>query len=148
MNQKLQTRAFERVAHILAPGEVAVLASRAMVGKFTSGRFGAVAKEGLLNAGVGSVATRRLLQAKKQFIIVTNRRLIFIPQGFLGRPGKEILSDVPREIVSVAEVKTGIVSLVRIAFGTQGEGLALTFPRVDKKNAEALAQTLQQAPVA
>ncbi|GAA0580353.1 hypothetical protein GCM10010172_76680 [Paractinoplanes ferrugineus] len=148
MNQKLQTRAIEQVAHMLQPGEVAILATRAMVGTFDSGRFGAVAREGLLNAGVGSVATRRLLQAKKQFIIVTNRRLIFIPQGFLGRPGKEILSDVPREIVSLAEFKTGVVSLVRIAFGTQGEGLALTFPRVDKKNAEALAQALQQAPVA
>ncbi|GIM93068.1 hypothetical protein [Paractinoplanes toevensis] len=78
----------------------------------------------------------------------SDRRLIFIPQGFLGGPGKKILGDVPREIVSLAEVKMGVMSLVRIAFGNQGEGLALTFPRVDRKNAEALAQALQPAPVA
>jgi hypothetical protein len=29
-----------------------------------------------------------------------------------------------------------------------GDGVSLTFPRVDKKNAEALASALQQAPVA
>jgi hypothetical protein len=148
MNQKLQTRAFEQVAPVLQAGEVPIVAARAMVGKFSSGRFGAVAKQGLLNAGVGSIATQKLLQSKKQFIIVTDRRLIFVPQGFLGGPGKKVLGDVPRQIVSLAEVRMGVVSLVRIAFGTQGEGLALTFPRVDRRNAEALAQALQQAPVA
>ena len=37
----------------------------------------------------------------------------------------------------------GVVSLLRIAFGTEGDGLSLTFPRVDKKNAEALADALK-----
>jgi hypothetical protein len=55
---------------------------------------------------------------------------------------------VPRNQVSVAEVKMGVVSLVRLAFGAPGDGVALTFPRVDKKNAESLVQALQQAPVA
>jgi hypothetical protein len=148
MNQKLQTRAFEHVAPVLQAGETPVVAARAMVGKFSSGRLGAVAKHGLMNAGVGSIATQRLLQSKKQFVVVTDRRLIFLPQGFLGGPGKTILGEVPRGIVALAEVKLGVVSLVRIAFGTEGEGLALTFPRVDRKSAEALAQALQQAPVA
>jgi hypothetical protein len=42
----------------------------------------------------------------------------------------------------------GVVSLVRIAFGGAGDGVALTFPRVDKKNAASLAAALQQAPLA
>jgi hypothetical protein len=42
----------------------------------------------------------------------------------------------------------GIVSLLRLAFGTSGDGVALTFPRLDKKNAESLAEALQGAPVA
>jgi hypothetical protein len=41
----------------------------------------------------------------------------------------------------------GVVSLLRLAFA-QGDGLSLTFPRVDKKNAESLAKVLQQATVA
>jgi hypothetical protein len=147
MNKKLETRAFEYVAPLLQPGEVTIVAARAVVGKFSSGRLGAFAKQSLLNAGIGAVATQRLLQSKKQFVVVTNRRLIFLPQGFFGGPGKNVLGDVPREVVSLAEVKWGVVSLVRIAFGSEGDGLALTFPRVDRKNAEALAQALQQTPV-
>jgi hypothetical protein len=54
----------------------------------------------------------------------------------------------PREQVSLAEAKIGVVSLLRLAFGTSGDGVALTFPRVDKKNAESLAAALGQAPAA
>jgi hypothetical protein len=48
--------------------------------------------------------------------------------------------------VQLAEVKMGVVSLLRLAFAA-GEGVSLTFPRVDRKNAEALAAALPQAPV-
>jgi hypothetical protein len=41
----------------------------------------------------------------------------------------------------------GIVSVLRLAFA-QGGGVSLTFPRVDKKNAESLAQAMQRATVA
>ena len=44
VQQKFQTRAFEQVAPILQPGEQPVVATRAMVGKFGSGRFGAIVK--------------------------------------------------------------------------------------------------------
>ncbi|MEU4241769.1 hypothetical protein [Actinoplanes sp. NPDC026619] len=123
------------------------MATRAMVGKFSSGRLGAIAKQAILQEAVGSVLANKLAKSKKQFIVVTNRRLIFLPQTFLGGPGKAILGEMPREVVSLAEVKMGVMSLVRIAFGNAGDGIALTFPRVDKKNAEALAQALQQTPV-
>jgi hypothetical protein len=53
---------------------------------------------------------------------------------------------VPRAEVSLAEVKMGVVSLLRLAFA-QGDGVSLTFPRMDKKNAESLAEALRQAPV-
>jgi hypothetical protein len=49
--------------------------------------------------------------------------------------------------VSVAEVKIGMVSLVRLAFGAAGDGVALTFARPDKKDAESFAQALREAPV-
>lgn len=66
----------------------------------------------------------------------------------MGGPGKKILGEVPRQHVSLAEEKMGVVSLLRLAFGTAGDGVALTFPRVDKKNAESLAAALKGAPVA
>ena len=113
-----------------------------MVGKFGSGRLGAVVKQGLILDGAGGLVGAALSANKKQFVVVTDRRLIFLTQTFMGGPGKKVLGEVPREQVSLAEVKMGTVSLVRIAFGTAGDGVALTFPRVDKKNAEALAAAL------
>jgi hypothetical protein len=148
MQEKLQTRAFEIVAPALQPGEEPVMATRAMVGKFSSGRLGTVVKQGLVLDGIGSVGAAIAAANSKQFVVVTNRRLIFLPQTFLGGPGKKIIGEVPREQATLAEVKKGIVTLIRIAFGDQGDGVALTFPRQDKKNAEALAAALGGAPVA
>ena len=81
-------------------------------------------------------------------VVLTDRRLIFLSQTFMGGPGKKVPGEVPREQVSLAEAKMGVVSLLRVAFGTPGDGVALTFPRVDKKNAESLAAALGQAPAA
>ncbi|GAA4590201.1 hypothetical protein BJY16_009157 [Actinoplanes octamycinicus] len=148
MNLKLQARAFELIAPFLMPGEQPVTGTRAQVGSFTSGRFGAIAKQALIAEGAGSLGAA-LSSSSKQFVVLTTHRMIFLTQTwFLGGPGKKILAEVPRHQLALAEVKWGVVSLVRIAFGTAGDGVALTFPRVDKKNAEALAGVLHQAPVA
>src|SRR5689334_24531037 len=117
-------------------------ATRALVGKFTSGRLGAVAGQALLMEGVGALGAA-LIKTNKQFVVVTNRRLIFLTQTFMGGPGKKFLGEVPRDQVSLAEVKMGMVSLVRIAFGHAGDGVALTFPLQDKRNAEELAAALR-----
>jgi hypothetical protein len=146
MNQKLQTRAFEQVAPLLQPGEQPLTATRALAGKFSSGRFGAVVSQGLILDGAGLIGAA-IATTRKQFVVVTDRRMIFLSQTFLGGPGKKVIGEIAREHVSLAEAKMATVSLVRIAFGTQGDGVALTFPRVDKKNAEALAAVLQQASV-
>jgi hypothetical protein len=90
---------------------------------------------------------RALATSRRQFVVLTNRRLIFLSQSFMGGPGKKVLGEVPREQVSLAEAKVGMVSMLRLAFGAGGDGVALTFPRVDKKNAESFAEALRQAPV-
>jgi hypothetical protein len=146
MKQKLEARAFEQVAPLLQPGEQPVAASRAMVGKFSGSRLGALATQAL--ASQGGIVGASLASKGRQFVVVTDRRLIFLSQSFMGGPGKKVTGEVPREQVSVAEVKMGLVSLIRVAFGGEGDGVALTFPRADKKNAEALAEALQRTPVA
>ncbi|WP_250038395.1 hypothetical protein [Paractinoplanes maris] len=70
-----------------------------------------------------------------------------MPQTFLGGPGKTLLGEIARDQVTPAETKLGLVSLLRLGFAA-GEGVSLTFPRVDRKNAESLAAALQPAPVA
>jgi hypothetical protein len=143
VQQRLQTRAFEQVA--LRDGEQPVAAARALVGKFSSSRFGAVVKQGLIADGAGALGAA-LASTNKQFVVLTDRRLVFLTQTFLGGPGNRILGMVHRDQVSLVEVKFGVVSLLRIAFGDGGDGVALTFPRVAKKDAEALAAALGHAP--
>lgn len=142
MNEKLQTRAFEQVAPLLQAGERPVVATRAMVGKFGSGRLGTIVSQGLIMEGVGLVGAA-IATTRKQFVVLTTHRLIFLTQTFLGGPGARVLGEVPRQQVSLAEAKFATVSLVRIGFGAPGDGVALTFPRIDKKNAESLAAALR-----
>jgi hypothetical protein len=145
VSPKLQTRAFENVASILYPGEQPVVAARAMVGSFSASRMGTVAKQGVVLAGAGGATAAMLASTRKQFVVLTSHRVLFLPQTLLGGPGKKVLGELPRAEVSLAEAKMGVVSLLRLAFAA-GDGLSLTFPRVDKKDAESLARALQQAP--
>jgi hypothetical protein len=145
VQQKLQERAFVNVEPFLRAGEKPVVAARAMVGKFGSGRLGAVALQGVVLEGGGAVLAATLAATRKQYVVVTDRRLIFLPQTILGGPGKKLLGEVPRNAVSLVEAKWGIVSLLRVSFGAESAGVALTFPRVDRKNAEALAAVLPTA---
>jgi hypothetical protein len=147
MQEKLQNRAFDRVASMLRPGERPVTATRTTVGKFSSGRLGSVVGQALTMEAIGAVGAA-LVSTRRQFVVLTDQRLIFLAQTFLGGPGAKVLGEVPADQVSLAETKMGVVSLLRVAFGAAGDGVALTFPRVDKKNAEALAAALRRTPVA
>jgi hypothetical protein len=128
---------------MLHPGEQPTTATRVMVGKLGSSRLGAVAKQAMITEIGGGLASALITKNKKQFVVVTNQRLIFLNQTFLGGPGKKVLAEVPRDQVALGDVKMGVVSQLQIAFGTAGDGVGLTFPRVDKKNADALAEALR-----
>ncbi|GAA2500479.1 hypothetical protein [Winogradskya humida] len=149
MQQKLETRAFDQVASVLQPGEQPIAAARALVGKFSASRFGTALKQSLIMEGGGALLSTVLTKTSKQFVVVTDRRVLFLTQTFLGGPGKRIIGELPRNQVTLAESKFATMSVLRLAFGDQeGDGISLTFPRVDKKNAESLAAALQHTPVA
>ncbi|MCO8269191.1 hypothetical protein M1L60_01145 [Actinoplanes sp. TRM 88003] len=146
MREKFQAKAFELVAPLLQPGERPITATRALAGSFTASRVGTAVTAGLKAQGLaGALLTS---STSKQFVVVTSERLIFLPQTFMGGPGAGVLGEIPRDQVTLAEAKIGVVSLVRIAFGNDGDGISLTFPRIDKKNAQALADALRPAPTA
>jgi hypothetical protein len=147
MQQKLETRAFAQVAPILQAGERPLAGTRAVVGKFSSGRLAPLLRQALIAEGAGAIGAALATQSK-QFVVLTDRRMIFMNQTFMGGPGKKILGEVPREQLTLAEAKLGVVSLIRLAFGVPGDGVALTFPAVDKKNAAALAAALGHIPTA
>jgi hypothetical protein len=138
MQLKLQTRTLQRVE--LAPGEEPIVAARAIVSKFSSSRMGAVLSRTVTRQAGGLGAA--LTSTRSRYLVLTNRRLVFLAQTFMGGPGRKVIGEVPRDQISLAEAKMGVASLLRIAFGNQGDGVALTFPRVDKKNAEAFAEGL------
>src|SRR5690349_18571765 len=142
MRDKLQTKAFEIVAPALQPGEQPVTAVRTTVGAFSASRAGTVLKGGLVSQGVGGVGAAVAMAQKNQFVVLTDRRLIFLQQTMLGGPGKKVLGEVPRHAVSLVEAQIGMMTLLRLAFHHQGDGVALMFPRQDKRNAEALAAAL------
>ncbi|WP_157411527.1 MULTISPECIES: hypothetical protein [Actinoplanes] len=125
-----------QVAPMLSAGETPLAAARAVVGRFASSRLSAAA------AGAGALGAA-LTSTSKQFVVLTDQRMIFLTQTFLGGPGETFLGQVPREQVSLAEASFGVVSHLRIAFGAAGDGVALTFPLVDKRNAEQLAAALR-----
>jgi hypothetical protein len=142
MNLKLQARAFERVRPMLQPGEEPVAATRAQVGRFRSGRLEAVARSTV--AIQGGLGAAMLMAKRQQFLVLTDWRLIFLTQTFFGGPGDQVLGEVPAKDISLAEVKFGVVSLIRLAFGDDGDGVSLTLPRIDRKNAEAFAEAVKR----
>nr|WP_221373994.1 hypothetical protein [Actinoplanes polyasparticus] len=147
MREKFQTKAFELVAPLLQPDERPITATRALAGSFTAGRAGTTVAMGLRNQAGGALVGALLTSAtSKQFVVVTTERVIFLPQTFMGGPGAGVLGQIPRDQVTLAEAKLGVVSLIRIAFGDGGDGISLTFPRIDKKNAQALADALREKP--
>ncbi|MFI6268733.1 hypothetical protein [Micromonospora zamorensis] len=78
---------------------------------------------------------RRSAATRRVHLLGAERRHERSPVGWLacsGRPDAEM----------------GLVSLLRLAFGGAGDGVSLTFPRVDRKNAEALAAALAPVPTA
>ena len=108
-------------------------------------RLGTAVRQGV--AAQGGVLGAAAAANRNQYAVLTTHRMIFLTQGLLGGPGKKVLGEVPRQLVSLAEAQIGFMSLLRISFGTAGDGISLTFPRADKKNAEQLAAALQGATV-
>ncbi|MCU7726507.1 hypothetical protein ODJ79_22480 [Actinoplanes sp. KI2] len=144
MQEKLQTRAFGIVAASLPEGERPLVAARALVGKFGASRIGTLARNSAVAVTAGAAGVAVASAGGKQFVVVTDRRVIFLNQTFMGGPGRTVIGALARDQVSLAEAKFGTISVLRLAFDG-GEGVSLTFPRIDKKNAEQLAAALTPA---
>jgi hypothetical protein len=142
----MQQKVPATIAAHLAEGEQMITGTRALAGAFDASRLGTIAVASLKNQGLVGHALSR---SKKQFVVVTDRRVLFLNQTFLnGGPGKNLLAELPRAEVTLAEAKLGTVSILRLAFGADGDGISLTFPLVDKKKATALAEALKQPAAA
>jgi hypothetical protein len=93
--------------------------------------------------GVSNAVTDLVLNSTgRQVVVVTDQRVLFLSQTAWGGPGAELLRIVPRDLLSLADSKFGLVSILRLAFAS-GDGVSLTFARIDKSSAVALAAELR-----
>jgi hypothetical protein len=141
----LRDKAFAAVAGHLRPGEQPRAAARAVVGELDASRLGTAVTRGVVPGLSGAVADVVLNTTGKQVVVVTDRSLLFLTQTFWGGPGDRLLGSIPRTQVSLAGSRFGAVSILRLAFAPGG-GVSLTFPRIDRASAEALAAELGPKP--
>ncbi|MEV6924905.1 hypothetical protein AB0M46_10400 [Dactylosporangium sp. NPDC051485] len=132
-------------APLMGPGERALATGRCRVGKANVGRNVAMAAASAILSG-GSMM---MYQQKKAFyILLTNERLLILEAHWLtGRPTMNAVADIPRYVIRVAEAKRGVTATVTLALGTNGEGLRLSFPALDKEGADNLLRALQYQAV-
>jgi hypothetical protein len=145
MGQRLQSKASAAVARHLSPGEQFRVAARALVGAFDASRLGTVVSRGIVPGVANTVTDIVQNTTGNQIVVVTDRRVLFLTQNFWGGPGDRLLMIVPRDLLSLAGSKFGTVSILRLEFAAGG-GVSLTFPRIDKSSAVALAAELRATP--
>jgi hypothetical protein len=112
-----------------------------MVGKFSSGRLAALAA-GTFAASGGALGAA-FATNRPQFVVLTNRRLVFLAQTMMGGPAKKVVGEVPVGQFTLAEFQPGGMPVVRIAFVAAGDGVALTFGALYKSEAHGLVTALQ-----
>jgi hypothetical protein len=145
VSQRLQAKAFAAVATYLSAAEQPRVAARAMVGLLHASRFGTAVSRGLVPGVSDAVTDAALNSIGRQVVVVTDLRVLFLPQNFWGGPSAELLTIVPRELLTLAGSKFGFVSILRLVFASGG-GVSLTFPRIDKRSAMSLAAELRPTP--
>ncbi|NMO56160.1 hypothetical protein HH310_33905 [Actinoplanes sp. TBRC 11911] len=129
------------MARYLGSGEQPRVATRATVGAFDASRLATVLSRGIV-PGIANAVTDAIHNSTgAQVVVATDQRVLFLSCTFWGGPGDELVTIVPRDLLSLAESKLGTVSVLRLSFA--GGGVSLTFPRIDKAGAVALAAELR-----
>ncbi|MFE2287842.1 hypothetical protein ACFXDJ_27210 [Streptomyces sp. NPDC059443] len=101
MNQKSAQRCMEVAGPLFAPGEVAELIEVVQIGKVSAKRqLAATVAVGIASGGTVLVA----LKPKAYFLVLTDQRLFLIDNNN-GRPGKHVVSAVPRTHISAGPLR-------------------------------------------
>ncbi len=146
MNEKRVRMVANLAAPHLQQGEQIETTVYANVGSVSVKRMAVTAAAvAVATAGTFTAFTR----PRKTYLAMTGERLMFFDgETVSGRPGK-LLFTLPREAVSVAKAKKGLLTLkVDLAVEGQDKGLRLVFPAAARKAGEqAVAPLRVAAPV-
>ena len=130
----------------LRPDEQVQLTSYASVGAVSvKRRVAAAAVAGVASGGLLAVSAR----PRRMYIAMTRDRLLFFNGDTpSGKPGKSVLMDIPRQLITVvAGAKKGLLTFtVRLAVDGEDQGLKLIFPRPTRDEGEKLAAGIPAAP--
>jgi hypothetical protein len=108
-------------------------------------------KRRAVTAAVTTVASAGLLttyvRPRRMYIALTQDRLLFFNgDTSFGKPGRQVLMNIPRRLVTVAQVKRGLVTLkVQLEIEGQEKGLKLVFPRPAREEGHQLASEIPAA---
>ena len=140
MRQKLHDMLVQTAAPQLNPGETPSATGRARVGQVSVARNVALAAASTVLSGgtMGMYAVN-----KAYYVLLTNERLLLLePHWITSRPTAKVVGDIPRQLVSVSDVKRGAMTSVTLSIGSEGKGLLLRYPALDKEGAESLLKAL------
>jgi hypothetical protein len=83
---------------------------------------------------------------KAYYVLLTGERLLLLePHWLTSRPTAKVVGDIPRPLLSVADVKRAVMTSVTLSIGGEGKGLLLRYPALDKEGAESLLKAFEVA---
>jgi hypothetical protein len=136
----------QRVVDVATPflqgGERVEVASQVMVGTAPVKTMAAVA---VATAVVSGGTMTALFVTRKQFIVLTDRRLLFFQMNqATARPMPKLLGELPRAALSVGEVQKGILTRAFIlTVAGQKRAVKLRFPLPLRHDADSIADSLR-----
>lgn len=144
MNSKRRQRLLDNVGPLLEADERVEVTALGTVGSVSAGRkIATAAVVGVLTGGT----VMALVTAKPMYMVVTDRRILFVEQNPTGGPGKKVLMTVHRGGVSVSAPKKGMFGLtmvVELAIAGEEKGLKITFPHASKREGREFIAALPQ----
>ena len=129
----------------LRPGEQVQLVSYASVGSVSVKRRAATAAVTAIASG-GTLAIS--VRPRRMYLAMTPDRLLFFNGDTpSGKPGRSVLMEIPRPLITVAGAKKGLLTVtVRLAVEGEDQGVKLIFPRPTRDDGEKLAAEIPAAP--
>ena len=148
MISKAQQRLIDVAKPFMQDGEIAEVATVVIVGSL----LGASGQLGLVGAAAAAAADRsvsRELVPGKQYLLLTDRRLIFVAMNqATGRPVGQINAECPREVLTAGPAMRGLLlTTVDIAVAGADRSMRLRFPRPARADAFAIAESLSAGSV-
>lgn len=137
---KIKQRVVEVATPFLQAGERVEVASQVMVGTVPVGAMAAVA---VATAVVSGGAMTAVFVTAKQFIVLTDRRLLFFEMNqYTARPMPKLLGELPRAALSAGAVKGRMTRAFVLTIAGQKRALKLRFPLPLRHDGDSIAQSL------